>query len=327
MDHTATLLPGGDVLIIGGGQGTDSRKTAERFDHRTGQFHDAGALITPRSSHQATLLPDGGVLVTGGWGDHGEIAAAELWDAKTETFHTAGTMATPRTNHTATRLTDDSVLVAGGGLLGGSLETAELWRGDCACFRALKPMRTAHELHSATRLADGRVVVVGGFSAMWRKLPDGSQRLVQNGSTSAVEIFDLASESWSDGGSLSAARMTHEAVLLKNGNVALLGGQIDTDETRKQSNSVTSSVEIWNPATKRVATGRAMLTARSGFVAARPVRRRQVRDPELVGAVPALRRCPARARVHHRSGRHRPHPRLPGDRFRAGGRRPRAGRT
>ena len=63
-NHTATLLPNGRVLVIGGlASGTSS----ELWDPTTGSWSTAGpASGTDRTRHTATLLDDGRVLVVGG---------------------------------------------------------------------------------------------------------------------------------------------------------------------------------------------------------------------------------------------------------------------
>lgn len=65
-EQTATLLPDGRVLIVGGNSVTDTLTSAEIYDHLTGSFAFAGSMVTPHSTHTATLLPDGTVLVAGG---------------------------------------------------------------------------------------------------------------------------------------------------------------------------------------------------------------------------------------------------------------------
>ncbi len=57
--HTATLLPSGHVLIVGGG-------FAELYDPVSGTSAKIGATTRPRWGHSATLLRDGRVLVVGG---------------------------------------------------------------------------------------------------------------------------------------------------------------------------------------------------------------------------------------------------------------------
>ena len=66
VNHTATLLPSGRVLVVGGvGSGGTTLSSAELYDAPTGTWivDGTGSLATPRSLHTATLLPNGKVLV------------------------------------------------------------------------------------------------------------------------------------------------------------------------------------------------------------------------------------------------------------------------
>jgi WD40 repeat protein len=74
-DSTATLLPNGQVLVVGGG-GT----SAELYNPSTGAWTSTGSLHTPRIEHTATLLPNGQVLVAGGLdSNYNYLASAELY--------------------------------------------------------------------------------------------------------------------------------------------------------------------------------------------------------------------------------------------------------
>ena len=72
-EHTATLLPDGNVLVAGG-----SDSTAELYDLSTGSFTPTGGMETVRWAHTATLLQNGKVLVAGG-GGRPPLATAELY--------------------------------------------------------------------------------------------------------------------------------------------------------------------------------------------------------------------------------------------------------
>jgi hypothetical protein len=63
---TATLLPSGAVLVIGGFNGEVGVASAELFDAATGVWTPTEGLHEGRFQHTATLLPDGSVLVAGG---------------------------------------------------------------------------------------------------------------------------------------------------------------------------------------------------------------------------------------------------------------------
>ena len=134
--HTATLLPDGRVLIVGGISVRTSRQrtSAEVWDPVTASFSPAGSLAEARSSHTAALLPDGRVLVVGGsyWDPSIEggpiaITLAEVWDPVTASFSPAGSFADARSSNTATVLPDGRVLVVGGEDDDGVLASAEVW--------------------------------------------------------------------------------------------------------------------------------------------------------------------------------------------------------
>ena len=79
--QTATLLPDGRVLVVGGHGGKRAALTAEVWDPVTASFSPAGSLAEPRSHHTATLLLDGRVLVVGDCCDgKGNVASAEVWE-------------------------------------------------------------------------------------------------------------------------------------------------------------------------------------------------------------------------------------------------------
>ncbi len=94
VDHTATLLPNGHVLIAGGlvpqsGAGGSSTwatlASAEVYDPLAANWTNADSLIVARMGHTATLLDDGSVLVVGGVGGDSSTGAAVLRSA--EIYH------------------------------------------------------------------------------------------------------------------------------------------------------------------------------------------------------------------------------------------------
>ena len=68
--HTATLLPSGKVLVVGGfggvGFGGTYLKSAELYDPALGSWTATGSLVLERAYHTATLLSSGKVLVRAG---------------------------------------------------------------------------------------------------------------------------------------------------------------------------------------------------------------------------------------------------------------------
>ena len=176
--HTATLLPNGKVLVVGGYGGNrplnGPELSAELYDPVTGSWSVTGGLGMPRSGHTPTLLPNGKVLVAGGadsLGSDPSLNSAELYDPNTGQWSPTGNLNTGRRGHTATLLQDGKVLVAGGFTGGGT-------NGNCPCFLLLliaqrstiqpreygasSPASTSSAADTATVLQNGEILVGGG---------------------------------------------------------------------------------------------------------------------------------------------------------------------
>ncbi len=136
MNHTATLLNDGRVLVVGGetpaGDSWTPVATAELWDPRTLTFSPAGTLPEGRANHTATLLADGRVLIQGGTGAGSVLATAEIWDPATASFAPTASLTSRRFHAASTRLTDGTVLTVGG--QSGSVDdrdvlaSAEVWQ-------------------------------------------------------------------------------------------------------------------------------------------------------------------------------------------------------
>ncbi|MEX0630167.1 MAG: kelch repeat-containing protein [Chloroflexota bacterium] len=112
--HTATLLPDGTVLVVGGSNGSGLLAPAELYDPSSGSWTATGAMVEPRYGHTATLLANSKVLVVGGSAGQDALASAELYDPLSGSWTAIGSMTAGRSGHTATLLADGTVLVAGG---------------------------------------------------------------------------------------------------------------------------------------------------------------------------------------------------------------------
>jgi hypothetical protein len=204
--HTATLLPGGKVLVVAG---DPSGKSAELYDPSTGKWTATGSLNTARLNHTATLLPNGKVLVVGSADSNGAVASTELYDPSTGNWTATGNLNTARYSQTATLLPNGKVLVAGGFGTGGAVASAELYDSASGNWTTTGNLGAVRANHTATLLANGKVLVAGGFNGA----PAGS-----------AELYDPASGTWAATGSLNPARYAHTATLLPNGRVLVAGG-------------------------------------------------------------------------------------------------------
>ncbi len=120
LDHAATQLANGDVMITGGTTNLNSyvgANTVQFFHPATQEFEirPGVQLQTGRRGHAATLLMNGQVLLTGGWrAGEDPIPSAELFTSPGSGFAYTGSMDLGRRYQTSTLLTTGNVLVAGG---------------------------------------------------------------------------------------------------------------------------------------------------------------------------------------------------------------------
>jgi hypothetical protein len=244
--HTATLLPDGKVLVVGGVY-FDDLASAELYDPASGTWTATGSLVAAPNYYTATLLPNGKVLAAGGF-DNGYLSSAELYDPASGTWTATGSLATARYAHTATLLPNGKVLVVGG-VYFDDLASAELYDPASETWTATGSLANARAFHTATLLPNGKVLAAGGLNAT-------------DGYLSSAELYDPASGTWTATGSLATARYAHTATLLPNGKVLVAGGGGGPDPPY-----VVSSAELYDPATGTwmhsgsLATGRLRHTA------------------------------------------------------------------
>jgi len=210
--HTATMLPGGRVLLAAGLTKTSPLGSIEVFDPRKNAFEAlAGAQVRPRGWHRATLLKDGRVLLSGGWAGPAialrEAVAIRPGGAGASAF----LMLQGRYDHTATLLEDGTVLLAGGN--DGRSEQRALEIFDPRAGKTLpaaRPLLVARQQHTATLLPGGGVLILGGAQG------DGAR---------IAELYHPAERrTHAVRGYASAARSRHTATRLKDGRVLIAGG-------------------------------------------------------------------------------------------------------
>ncbi len=211
--HTATLLPGGQVLMAGGEDQDTKFSNCELYVPVPGGWTGAKTISSKSYSPTATALRDGRMLVVGGIVPPASfLKYADLYDPITGNWTPAQDMNQPRVLHTATLLTNGKVLVAGGQTTNNVyLRTAELYDPDTNSWTPTGSMLYKRAYHTATLLPGGQVMVTGGID------PNGSVM-------DSVEIYDPNSGTWSETDPLVYKRSNHTATLLLNGDVLVVGG-------------------------------------------------------------------------------------------------------
>jgi hypothetical protein len=113
--HTATLLPGNQVLLAGGWSQSAPTSQAQVFEASTGRFRAVGSMTVTRQLHAASLLQDGSVLISGGSTTANvRVPVAERYTPAAGQFTLVAPLLAARAKHTATTLPDGRVLIVGG---------------------------------------------------------------------------------------------------------------------------------------------------------------------------------------------------------------------
>ncbi|HTB85856.1 MAG TPA: kelch repeat-containing protein [Candidatus Sulfotelmatobacter sp.] len=251
--HTATLLSNGLELVSGGENDIGWLASCELYNPATGTWTNTGSLNTGRYVHTATLLPNGLVLVSGGENNSGWLASCELYNPATGTWTNTGSLTTARAIHTATLLPNGMVLVSGGSTNGNvplPLTSCELYNPATGTWTNTGSLVNARYAHTATLLPNSLVLASGGWG-------------VGNGAVplTSCELYNPATGTWTNTGSLTNARYAHTATLLPNGMDLVSGGY--NGKVRL------TSCELYNPATGIWTNTGSLNAARSNHTATR----------------------------------------------------------
>jgi len=252
-EFTATPLASGKVLVVGYG--------ARLYDPTSDRWSPAGNMAVGRNDHAAVRLLDGRVLVAGG---NTQVALespppVEIYDPSSNSWSTAAPMYADFglslfNGSGATLLPDGRVFFFAGNLKAAILNpTSGTWAAAASPLGGLYSdydLRLGYEEYRTTALSTGKVLVAGGY-------------LHGNGAFPRPEVYDPATNRWSQTPPLHYNRPGHTATLLPNGLVLVAGGNDGPEGGR----GVTATAELYDPAANRWSLTGSMAVARSGHTA------------------------------------------------------------
>jgi hypothetical protein len=255
VNHNATLLPDGKVLMSAGADGDSGWAEAAIYEPDLEKF-----VVVPANTNgycdfwgagDATILSAPAVLLT-----NGKVflpgSRIEVFDPVSRTFLRTTISTTPGittfyiSGRTATMLTNGKVLVVGGetaGIQHQFLSNGSLYDSDLGTFTATGNLSVGQHNHTATLLPNGKVLIAGGTAG--DPLPtDSRYGYFECGIGSAVnvraaspEFYDPQTGVFSTILDSTPPRTYETSILLHDGRVLLIGN---------------SGAEIYTPASETV---------------------------------------------------------------------------
>ncbi|WP_437317613.1 thrombospondin type 3 repeat-containing protein [Sorangium sp. So ce385] len=273
VEHAATLLADGRVLVTGGRTPTfSSAASCVIYDPATDAWSPAASMLYQRRGHTAVTLLDGRVLVAG------SARRGEIYDPASDTWSPTGNMLASRSYAvTGALLPSGKVLVTGGtgSIASAQAEIYDPATGSWSAAPGLTgPIDDASSFSAgltgqrAASLPDGRVLISGGEETTYAKCPyddwlqcDSWYEWTPQQPSFLLHarssLYDPATGGWSLGPSLRLGRSHHTATALLDGRVLIAGGYFAARSSYLSgmiffTESATGSAELL---TRRVAPG------------------------------------------------------------------------
>lgn len=251
--HTATALPDGRVLIVGGfgviGGNVDTLTTGVIYDPSlpADNPYTVVSFWQQRALHTATLLPEAQlVVIVGGCTGPGcrpdaiRSAGSSSTADPTQLVHTVevfdivagqaiaqtNVLAQPRAYHAASALPGGRVVISGGVRPSGPVCTVEFLQSSGASVAGVSASNLQSTFtacpwrHAQVTLSDNRVAILGGYVQAVGGAPSGA-------GSSQVVFWNTQVGLEAVQGSLLTGRAGHSASLLPDGSILVVGGVID----------------------------------------------------------------------------------------------------
>lgn len=244
---TATLLPDGQVLVVGGWDRdfVAALRRVDLLNPETGTVTSLADMREGRTMHRAVSLPDGDVWIVGGATEAGLLASSVRFNAATSRMEPGPSIRHPMSGLATTVLQDGRVLVGGGTLESlGRTALTDLYDPATNTIAPGPTLTEARRQPGWIRLPDGRVLVIGGICEGERACDT-----VEFVSAQATRVRSLPAP---------AAVAQAAAVVTPRGTVLTGGGVLRPDSS---SSTNLATTREFDPATERWIDGEDLTSA------------------------------------------------------------------